>query len=140
MFRANSCQQETMFFFTTRDLSQIQESTLLGPQVILPLPLKSYHCKHVGWPLAGPRVQNGHLPPGKAATINSHPASLCSVAASFDSEKIVEQPPSLSDLSLKSTKRKPPRAEELDTGSASLESNSSTLRLSLLRAANSLDG
>ena len=60
------------------------------------------------------------------------------MAAPFDRENIVEQPPLLSDLSLKSTERKP-RVEKIDSGSTSLKSKSSTLRLLLLRAANSLD-
>jgi hypothetical protein len=54
---------------------------------------KSDLCERVGWPLAGPHVQNGHFPSGKAAAINSHPAPAFSVATAFDSEKIVEQPP-----------------------------------------------
>ena len=73
MLRANTCQQETVMFFAARDLSLTKELALLGPQVMLPLLLKSDHCERVGWPLVGPCVQNGHFPPGKAAAINSHP-------------------------------------------------------------------
>ena len=35
---------------------------------------KSDRCERVGWPLAGPHVQNGHFPSAKVAAINSHPA------------------------------------------------------------------
>ena len=78
VFRANTCQQETVIFFAARDLSLTEELALLGPQVMLPLLLKSDRCERVGWPLAGPRVQNGHFPSGKAAAINSHPAPALS--------------------------------------------------------------
>ena len=74
MLRANTCQQETVIFFAARDLSLTEELALFVPQVMLPLLLKSDRCERVGRPLAGPRVQNGHFPPGKAAAINSHPA------------------------------------------------------------------
>src|SRR6266566_3791018 len=54
---------------------------------------KSDRCERVGWPLAGPRVQNGHFLPGKATAINSHPAPALSGGCSVvDSEKIIEQP------------------------------------------------
>ena len=43
---------------------------------------KSDHCKHVGWPLVGPCVQNGHFPYGKAVAINSHPAPTLSIGYS----------------------------------------------------------
>ena len=78
MLQANICQQETMIFFAARDLSLTEELALLGPQVMLPLLLKPNRCKHVGWPLAGPRAQNGHFPPGNVAAINSHPAPALS--------------------------------------------------------------
>ena len=106
MFRANTCQQETMIFFSARDLSLIEELALLGPQVMLPLLLKFDCCKHVIWTLAGPRVENGHFPLGKAAAINIHPHCCCPVPAPFDCQKIVEQPPLQSDLNIKSTERK----------------------------------
>ena len=93
MFRANTCQQETVIFFAARDLTQTEELAFLAPQVMLPLLLKSDRCERVGWPLAGPRVQNGHFPSGKAAAINSHPAPALSGGCSVvDSEKIIEQP------------------------------------------------
>ena len=78
MLQANTCQQETVIFFAARDLSLTEELALLGPQVMLPLLLKYDRCEHVGWPLAGPRVQNGHFPPRKVAAINSHPAPALS--------------------------------------------------------------
>ena len=78
MFRANTCQQEIVVFFAARDLSLTEELALLGPQVMLPLLLKSDCCERVGWPLAGPRVQNGHFPSGKDAAINSDPAPALS--------------------------------------------------------------
>jgi len=93
VFRANTCQQETVIFFAARDLTRTEELAFLAPQVMLPLLLKSDRCERVGWPLAGPRVQNGHFPSGKAAAINSHPAPALSGGCSVvDSEKIIEQP------------------------------------------------
>ena len=65
---------KTMIFFTARDLSQTEELALLVPQVMLPLLPNLTIVKRVGWPLAGPCVQNGHFPSEKAAAINSHPA------------------------------------------------------------------
>ena len=67
-----------MIFFTARDLSVTEELALVAPQVMLSLLLKSDRCERVGWPLTGPRVQNGHFPLGKAAAINSHPAPALS--------------------------------------------------------------
>ena len=56
---------------------------------MLPLLLKSDYWERVDWPLAGPRVQNGHFPQGKAAAINSHPAPpLFGGCSAWDSEKI----------------------------------------------------
>ena len=78
MLRANTRQQKTVIFFAARDLTQTEELALLVPQVMLPLLQKSYHCERVGWPLAGPRVKNGHFPRGKVAAINSHPAPALS--------------------------------------------------------------
>jgi hypothetical protein len=78
VFQANTCQQETVIFFAVGDLSLTEELALLVPQVMLPLLLKSDRCERVGWPLAGPRVQNGHFPLGKTAAINSHPAPALS--------------------------------------------------------------
>ena len=100
---------------------------------------KSDRCELVGWPLAGPRVQNGHFPSGKAAAINSHHASAlfggCSV---WFLRRLLSNP--LSErFEFKIHQEKNLRAKELDSGSASLESKFSTLRLLLLRAANSLD-
>lgn len=37
MFRANTCQQETVIFFIARDLSHTEELALHAPQVMLPL-------------------------------------------------------------------------------------------------------
>ena len=72
MFRENTCQQETVIFFAARDLTRTEELALLVPQAMLPLLQKSDRCERVGWPLAGPHVQNGHFPSGKS--INSYPA------------------------------------------------------------------
>ena len=54
--------------------------------------LKSDRWNRFIRPLAEADVQFGHFPSGKVAAINSHPARLCPVDASFDSKKIVEQP------------------------------------------------
>ena len=78
MFQANTCQQETVIFFAARDLSWTEELALLVPQVMLPLLPNPTVVKRVGWPLAGPRVQNGHFLSGKATAINSHPAPALS--------------------------------------------------------------
>jgi hypothetical protein len=78
VLRENTCQQETAIFFAVRDLSQTEELALLGPQVMLQLLPNPTVVKRVGWPLAGPRVQNGHFPPRKVAAINSHLAPALS--------------------------------------------------------------
>jgi hypothetical protein len=82
VFQANTCQQETAIFFTARDLSRTEELALLVPQVMLPLLPNLTVVKRVGRPLAGPRVQNGLFPSGKAAAINSHPAPTLPVGCS----------------------------------------------------------
>jgi hypothetical protein len=92
-------------------------------------------------PLAETHVHFGHFPMGRLRLYIATPHRLLSVAALFDlREDCVSNPLSESDLSLKSNREKTPRPEELDSGSASLESKFSTLRLLLLRAADSLDG
>ena len=78
MLRANTCQLEIEIFFTVRDLSRIEELALLVSQVMLLLLLNLTIVKQVGWPLAGPHVQNGHFPFEKFAAINSHPAPALS--------------------------------------------------------------
>ena len=94
----------------------------------------------VGWPLAGPRVQNGHFQSGKAAAINSHPTPALSGGCSVWFLRRLLSNPISERFEFKIHWEKNPRAEELDSGSPSLESKFSTLRLLLLRAANSLDG
>ena len=98
------------------------------------------HCERVGWPLAGPHAQNGHFPSGKAAAINSHPASALSGGFSIRFLRRLLGNPLSDRFEFKIHWEKNPRAEEFDSGSASLESKFSTLHLLLLRAANSLDG
>ena len=139
VFRANTCQQETVMFLAARDLSLTEELALLGPQVMLPLLLKSDRCEPVGWPLARPHVQNGHFPPGKATAINSHPARMLTSCCSVWLWEDCWATPSPEWFEFKIHREKTPRAEELDSCSASLESKSNTLRILLLRAANSLD-
>ena len=78
MLQENTCQQETVIFFAAGDLSRTEELALLVPQVTVPP--KSDRCERVGWPLTGPRVQNGHFPSGKVGAIYSHPTPALSAA------------------------------------------------------------
>ena len=96
---------------------------------------KSDRCERVGWPLAGPRVQNGHFPSGKAAAINSHPAPALSGGCSVLILRRLLSNPLFERFEFKIHREKNPRAKELDSGTASLESKSSMLCLLLLRAA-----
>jgi hypothetical protein len=95
-----------MIFFAARDLSLTEELALLAPQVMLPL-LQNPTVVNVSVAHWLDLVFNMVISPlGRLRLQIATPRRLCPVAAPFDSEKIVEQPPLLRDLSLKSTERK----------------------------------
>ena len=101
------------------DIFRTEELALLAPQVMLPLCSISDRWTRVVRPLAALHVQFGLFPSGKAAAINSHPAPALSGGCSvYDFREDWLSNPSLSDLSLRSTKRKI-KNPNLDSGWAS---------------------